>query len=526
MYRMLRTMNHFSLNDQLDRAADLFPSRNAVIFQDRSWTWPQLQSLVTRHAAGLASAGVGPEHRVAILAHNSDHYFALYFAIPALGAITVPLNIRLAEPELISLLEDSGTSTLLIDEHFVSIVNTLQARCKQLQRILYIGSDECPKDIRPLMSCEDAPPLQEIEIASLFYTGGTTGRPKGVMQTHQGMIFNTLQWIAATGTHSDDNLLIAAPMFHLVAGMNSVAAAVLAAKLVILPRFEAGLALGAIQDQRITKTALVPAMVDMLIRHADFSSFDISSLRKITYGGAPMPEEILKRAQVAMPGVEFIQIYGQTECCGTVTCLSGAYHTIDGENSAKRRSAGRPVPGTALTIRGPEGRVLAQREVGEICVRSPATTLGYWGQPEATAELYRDGWLHTGDLGYLDEDGFVFIVDRLKDMIVTGGENVFATEVENVIYLLDGILQCAVIGIPSQRWGEQVHAIIHCAPGSKIDEETVITHCRQHLANYKCVRSVEFRDKSLPTSAMNKILKHKLRAIWWDQDNLAPESEG
>ncbi|WP_116367314.1 long-chain-fatty-acid--CoA ligase [Parahaliea mediterranea] len=509
-------MYQFSLNEQLGRAAGLYPDRQAVVFEDRIWSWSALQQLVAEQAAALAALAVGADQRVAVLAHNSDLYFALYFAIPALGATIVPINIRLAQPEIVDWLQDCSATVLLVDEHFLASVETIRAQCPDIRHTLYIGRGDCPGGLLPLLApAHAAPPaLAEQEVAALFYTGGTTGRSKGVMQTHQGMVFNTLQWIAATGTTSEDNLLIAAPMFHLVAGMNCVAAAVLAAKLVILPRFDAELTLRAIQAQRITKTALVPAMVDMLIRHERFADFDITSLKKVSYGGAPMPEGILERAQAALPGVEFIQIYGQTECCGTVTCLPHAYHTTRGANAAKRRSAGRPVAGCRVAILAPDGQCLPAGEVGEICVRSPASTPGYWRQPENTAALYEGGWLHTGDLGYLDSDGFLFIVDRLKDMIVTGGENVFAGEVENVIYQLKGVLQCAVIGIPSERWGETVHAVIYSEPGCSLDEAAVIEHCRKQLANYKCVRSVEFRDESLPVSAMNKILKQKLRDDW------------
>ncbi|WP_187276658.1 acyl-CoA synthetase [Parahaliea maris] len=507
-------MSQFLLSEQIGRAAGLYPERKAVVFEDRSWTWSALESLVMEQAGALSGLGAGPDQRVAVLAHNSDLYFALYFSIPAVGATAVPVNIRLAEPEIIDLLADCETSILLVDEHFVDIVSVLKSRCPGIRHYVYIGRGDCPAGMSTLATDTPLQAPAETEIAALFYTGGTTGRPKGVMQSHQSMIFNTLQWVATTGTSSEDSLLIAAPMFHLVAGMNCVAAAVLAAKLVILPRFDAELTLRAIEEQRITKMALVPAMVDMLLRHERFAEFDIGSLKKISYGGAPMPEEILTRAQAAMPDVEFIQIYGQTECCGTVTCLSPAYHTLTGPNATKRRSAGRPVPGTRVAILSPDGDALPIGEVGEICVRSPASTPGYWRQPETTEALFEFDWLHTGDLGYLDEDGFLFIVDRLKDMIVTGGENVFATEVENVIYQLEGVLQCAVIGIPDERWGELVHAVIHCAPGTELSAEQVMAHCRQFLANYKCVRSVEFREESLPLSAMNKILKQELRKPW------------
>lgn len=509
-------MGSFSLVSQLQRAARLYPDRPAVIFDGRQHTWRQVLQRSLAQGEALRALGVVPGERVALLALNRDDYFSLYFAIPAVGAIAVPINIRLAEAEILQWLEDCGAGTLLVDEAFAEMAARLLPRCPALRCCAYIGDGPCPEGLRELGGAGGARLEEEpSEVASLFYTGGTTGRSKGVLQTHQGMLFNTMQWIVATGTSSEDRLLIAAPMFHMVAAMNCIAACTLGATLTILPRFDVELALVAIEQQRITKTALVPAMIDMLIRHEAFGRYDISSLQRISYGGAPMPAEILQRAQAAMPGVRFIQIYGQTECCGTVSCLPGEYHRLEGPGAEKRRSAGRPVTGTDVAIFSEAGEVLPAGEAGEICVRSPSTSPGYWENPEETARLYRDGWLRTGDVGYLDGDGFLYVVDRLKDMIVTGGENVFATEVENVIYQLAAVEQCAVIGIPSDEWGEQVHAVIKRVPSSALDEAAVIDHCRAHLANFKCVRSVEFRDE-LPVSAMNKILKQELRRPWWE----------
>ncbi|MFV0278229.1 MAG: acyl-CoA synthetase [Parahaliea sp.] len=512
-------MRQFSLASQLDRAAALYPNKRAVVFNDRVYTWREARERSQRLARDLASLGVAPGERVAVLALNGDDYFFLYFAVPMIGAITVPINIRLAEAEVVAWLEDSGARTLVVDDAYVDMVDGLKARCPDLAHCIYIGEGDCPQGLVRIGEDSGTSPGVGVEVyrevATLFYTGGTTGRSKGVKQSHQSMLVNTLQWVIATRTRSDDSLLVAAPMFHMVAGLNCIAAGTLAATLVILPRFDPELALQAIERERITKTALVPAMVDMLVRHEKFGDYDISTLQRISYGGAPMPEEVLRRAQEAMPGVQFIQIYGQTETCGAVSCLPGEYHVLEGEAAAKRRSAGQPVIGSEVVILDPESRILPTGEPGEICVRSPSTTPGYWENEAETESLYRGGWLHTGDIGYLDEDGFLFVVDRLKDMIVTGGENVFAAEVENVIHQLADVEQCAVIGIPSEQWGELVHAVIKRRPGSSLDEAAVIDHCRTLLANFKCVRSVEFTDLDLPVSGAGKILKQELRKPWW-----------
>lgn len=510
-------MNKYLLGNQLERSARLYPNKPAVIFNHCSTTWAEVMEAAQAQTLALAQQGVATSDRVAVLSLNSDYYFSLYFAVPSTGAIIVPLNTRLADPELVQWVNDCGAKFLLVGTDFVETVQRIRQLCPSVSHYLYLGDGPCPAGMQRLETVTESThqSYQEQDIATLFYTGGTTGRSKGVIQTHEAILVNTLQWIIATQTNNADTLLIATPMFHLVAGTNCIAAATLGATVVILPRFEPELALQAIEKHGVTKIALVPTMVDMLIRYDTFANYDISSLKEISYGAAPMPEEILSQAQNAMPHVKFTQIYGQTECCGAVSCLPHEYHTSIGPNAKKRRSAGRPLIGTDIAIFSKESVNLSHGDVGEICVRGPSTTRGYWGDDIKTQELYWGEWLRTGDLGYMDADGFLYIVDRLKDMIVTGGENVFASEVENVLYNLDGVLQCAVIGIPSDKWGEQVHAVIMRPPGSTLSEDTVMKYCRDQLANYKCVRSVEFQDEGLPVNAMNKILKQPLRDIWW-----------
>ncbi|MFO7553098.1 MAG: long-chain-fatty-acid--CoA ligase [Haliea sp.] len=521
-------MTTFSLCDQLIRAARLFPRQEALCCGGQRLSWPQLLTRTRRMAGVLRQLQVGPGDRVAILALNSADYYALYFAAPWIGAIVVPVNIRLAPAEIVYWLNDSGARVLLVDQAFQDTVAGIRRDCPSIEHYLSVDSespagtgntDSWLELLGPLLA--DAQPVAddartEREVAALFYTGGTTGRSRGVMLTHTSMLHNILQWIIVVGTSRADTLLIAAPMFHMVAGLNSIAAAVLGARLVIQPRFDPGEVLSCIESERITKAALVPAMVEMLVSHPDFPRRDVSSLQRISYGGAPMPEEIMEKAQANLTQVQFYQIYGQTEASGIVSCLGPEYHTLEAPRAAKRRSAGQPAPGTDLAILDEQGGLLPSGEIGEIVVRSPGLSRGYWQNEEETHKLFRQGWLHTGDAGYLDADGFLYIVDRLKDMIVTGGENVYAAEVENVLYRLPGVKQCAVIGIPSDTWGEQVHAVIRLVDDSGLDENDVIAFCREHLANYKCVRSVEFRAEDLPVSAMNKILKRELRRPWWE----------
>jgi len=508
----------FSLSHQLVRAARMPGTGNQVCDPDSEHTWRDVAERVALLAGAMKKLGVNSGDRVAILAMNSSEYLCLYFAIPWAGGVTVPVNIRLAPEEIIYWLDDSGSGVLLVDEAFVAVAQKIAPSLSSVAHIVYVGSGPTPDGMKNLqeltrdcLAIDDAGRADD-DTALLFYTGGTTGKSKGVMLTHTGLIFNALQWAHAVGVGETDTLLVAIPMFHLAAGLNCIASMVLAARLVILPRFDAERTLQVIQEHKVTKAAFVPAVLDMLINHPAFASTDTSSLARITYGGAPMPLRILEQARKMLPHTRFYQIYGQTESGGVATCLAAEYHVLEGGDGNKMSTAGRPVVGTDLKIVSPENHELPPGAVGEICLRGPALTPGYWKLPEQTAALYSGDWLHTGDVGYLDADGFLTIVDRIKDMIISGGENVFAAEVEAVLYQHPAVAECAVIGIPSEQWGEQVHAVVRAKEGSAPSEQELIDFCRSKLAAYKCIRSVDFSDEPLPASSMNKILKRELRS--------------
>jgi long-chain acyl-CoA synthetase len=256
-------------------------------------------------------------------------------------------------------------------------------------------------------------------------------------------------------------------------------------------------------------------MLDGIVNYLTDSKTELPTLRKITYGGAPMTESSLKRALQALPHTKFFQVYGQTEGGPNISVLNPEYHVLSGEHANKLRSAGHPIPGTDVLILDPEGLPLPANEVGEICVRGLTISPGYWNLPDETSEAHRGGCLHTGDAGYLDEEGFLFIVDRIKDMIITGGENVYSAEVENVICMHPAVAECAVVGIPSERWGESIHAIVRLREGESTTEEELMAHCRQYLAGFKCARSVDFRQEPFPVSGAGKVLKRELRAPYW-----------
>jgi len=509
----------YSLSEQLLRAARQ-PGTARIHDSWSSTDWRGIADRVALMAGALRELGVAPGDRVAVLGANSIDYLCLYFAIPWAGAISVPVNTRLAPAEIIEQLEDSQSTVLLLDADFAPVAQLARERLPALREAVFLGTAAPPAGASSLeQRLARATPVADAgrcdeDVAVLFYTGGTTGRAKGVILTHRGVVVGTLQWAYTVGVSARDTLLVPIPMFHIAAGMNAIAAAMLAAGLVIQPRFDPERTLELIERHRVTKTALVPTALEMLISSPRFAQADVSSLVRMTYGGAPMPTRILELALQKLPHTRFYQIYGQTESGGVATCLLPEFHALTGEAGRKRRTAGRPVVGMDLRILDSAGGELPQGEVGEICLRGLALTPGYWNRPEQTAALCTDGWLRTGDAGFLDADGFLTIVDRVKDMIISGGENVYAAEVEAALYQHPAVAQCAVIGIPSERWGEEVHAVVHLHPQAAVGAEELIAFCRERIGAFKCPRSVSFRQEPLPATSLGKIRKNELRAAF------------
>jgi long-chain acyl-CoA synthetase len=305
-------------------------------------------------------------------------------------------------------------------------------------------------------------------------------------------------------------------MFHLADGVLTFCAATLAGSNRLIETFDPVATLRAIEEHRVTQALLVPTMINLLVTHRSSRDYDLSSLRGLIYGASPMPEAVARKAMAFLPHVRFHQAYGQTEAAPVLTVNGPEYHVTDGPDAARLRSAGQAIPGVEIAILDEHDREVPRGTVGQICGRGDNVMLGYWNLPELTAQTLAGGWLHTGDGGYMDEDGFLYVVDRMKDMIISGGENVYSAEVENAIHQHPAVKECAVIGIPHEKWGEQVHAIICLEGGQSLDEAGLIDHCRALIANYKCPRSVEFRSEALPISGAGKILKAELRRPHWE----------
>lgn len=508
------------LTQGLHRAVQQKPESIAVRFGQRHRSFRQFADRVARLAGALQALGMQAGDRVAMLALNSDRYLEYQMGVPWGGGVLNPCNIRWSASEILYALNDSGSTFLLVDETFRPLAETIRGDTATLREMVYCGDGTAPQGMRHYEDLlAEARPVPDTvrrddDLAGIFYTGGTTGFPKGVMLSHGNLCSSGLAMHSERVASIGGTYLHAAPMFHLADIGISLPHWIEGNTHSIVPAFSPEAVLDVLARDRVTDVLLVPTMIQMLADHPAMQApRDLSALRSIIYGASPISEAVLMRAMAALPGVSFMQAYGMTELSPLATLNPAECHVPGG---AKLRSAGRASFCTEVRIVDPEDRELPRGEVGEVIVRGPNVMQGYWNQPEQTATALRSGWMHTGDGGYMDEDGFVFIVDRLKDMIITGGENVYSAEVENTLAQHPSVAASAVIGIPSAEWGEAVHAVVVPRPGTAPDAETLIAHCKSLIAGYKCPRSVEFRD-SLPLSGAGKVLKTALRKPYWEE---------
>lgn len=510
----------FSMTQLIQRLAQTSSNDMATLDGDRIQTWSEYVGKVARFAGGLQKLGIGNDDCVAMLALNSDRYFEFMFAVPWAGGVFQPINTRLAGPEVVYWLNDSEASVLVVDSNFSGLVATIKDDLKHVKSIIFIDDATLPEGCiayDEVISADPVPDAGRVgsDVAGLFYTGGTTGRSKGVMLSHNNLIVNAMQSIPLLGCLPGDRILHVAPMFHIADAFTCMTSVVIGGSNYFLPAFDPVSTMKGTQDYKIDRMLLVPTMVNMLVNHPDIADYDLTSLRSVMYGASPMPESVIRKAMEVLPGTSFYQAYGQTEAAPAVTILSPDRHIFDGPLAGKMKSAGQAVIGVDLTIVDEDGEQVSPGTVGEICMRGPNVMLGYRNMQEQTEKTIVDGWLHTGDGGYLDEDGYLFIVDRVKDMIISGGENVYSAEVENAIYQHAAVNQCAVIGIPHEKWGEQVHVVVVLHEGQSLDEDTLIAHCKELIAGFKCPRSVTFQAEPLPLSGAGKILKTELRKPFW-----------
>ena len=500
------TARMLTLADPLRRALQIGAQSTAIVDGDRQFTYAEFNARCERLAGGLYGLGLKAGDRVAILAANSHAYLETYVGVPASGLVVVPLNTRHAEPELQYALEDSATRVLITDRDPGALSGVVG-------RVIRIGTE-----YEALLA--DATPmplgagLTEETLAGLFYTGGTTGKSKGVMLSHRNLIANTYHWLTSAPQDARDVMLVMAPLFH-AAGSNGVLASIWTAGVQIpLATFDPVAALGLIEKHRITLTLGVPTMLSALAEEQLVRPRVVDSMRVIAHGGSPIATEVVRRTSMAFPGAELVHVYGATELSPLTTVLRHEQTWLADERA---RSCGQSIVGTDVRILDTQGRELPRREVGEVVVRGPHVMIGYWNKPEQTASVLKEGAYWTGDLGYMDEGGYVYLVDRSKDMIVSGGENVYCTEVEEVLFKHPAVLEAAAFGVPDEKWGEAVYAVVVPRVGhNTVDPMDIISFCREHIAGYKVPKGVEIRLEPLPKSGPGKILKRELRAPFWE----------
>ncbi len=492
--------------DPLKAALQLAPDKTALIDGDRSLTFADLARRCRLLAGALHTLGVRKGDRVAILAANGHRYVETYVGVPAAGYVVVPLNTRHAEPELQYALEDSGAKVLITDrepgglaavvDHVISIPDAYEsALAGATEHVLGEG-------------------VTENDLAGLFYTGGTTGKSKGVMLSHRNLIANTFHYMIAVPQREDDVMLVMAPMFH-AAGSNGILASLwMTGTQLTLDVFDPVRALELIEEYGVTETLGVPTMLAAVAEEQHVRPRKVDTLRVIAHGGSPIATEVVRRTHSAFPAAELIEVYGATELSPLCTVLRGEQELID---RPEARSCGRPIVGIDIRILNLDGDEVARGEIGEVVVRGPNVMVGYWNKPEQTEAVLKDGAYWTGDLGYMDDDGYVFLVDRSKDMIVSGGENVYCTEVEEVLYQHPAVLEAAAFGVPDEKWGEAVWAVVvPRAEHSNVAPDEIIEFCKEYIAGYKVPKGIDVRQEPLPKSGPGKVLKRQLRAPFWE----------
>lgn len=509
------------LTQGLMRSIILTPNATATLCKGRQRTFRELGERVKKLAGALQGIGLQRGDRVAIWAQNSDRYMESLLAVCWAGGVVVPVNYRWSGAEVRFSLNEAETSFLLVDDANRAAAEEIAAELETVTQKIYLGEEACPESMHDYESLLEAgkpvavADVTPTDLAGIFYTGGTTGAPKGVMLTHLN-IWSSAASLGVEGWFSspDAVCLHVAPMFHLAEFGVMHAAILQGASHSFQGAFEPEAVLERIEQDGVTDILLVPSMIQMLLESPEFNRYDLTSLRQIYYGTAPMSGGLLENLKQALPEVALSQGYGMTELGPMISVLAPEWHTAAGVQSGKSRSAGRPTYISDVRIVDADDNELPRGSVGEIVVRGPQVMMGYWKRPEETAKALRNGGMHTGDGGYMDEDGFIYIVDRLKDMIISGGENVYCGEVERALCAHPAVTQAAVIGIPHDKWGESVHAVVLLTPGQNATEGGLIAHCRELIAGYKCPRSMEFVD-AFPLSGLGKVQKNILREPYW-----------
>jgi len=510
----------------LNKALTLWPDREALVEGDRRFTYREFGKRTGALAQALTALGLAQGDRVGILAPNGYKYMECYYAHALACLVLMPINIRQSPDEVAAILKDSQASLLIAHNDFAELVAKVVAESPLIKGVIWL--DEIPPGAKlncrqyqydELLAAQSEAPFPERQpdagdIAQLYYTSGTTGKPKGVMLTHSNVTFHALAATLELSLSESDAWFHIAPMFHLADAWSVFSVTWVGGKHVFIPYFKTEEVLKSIEKEKVSLLAMVPTMANALLHDPSLSAYSYDSLRMFLTAGAPIAPELVRKIVEAF-GCQYVQYYGMTETSPLLTfsLLKAHHQALPKEERIRIASrTGRSFLGVELKVVRDDGQEVEanDKEVGEIVARGPGVTPGYWNQPEATAQLIQNGWLHTGDLAVIDRDGYVNVVDRKKDMIITGGENVYSTEVEYVLYEHQSVLECAVFGLPDENWGEMVKAVVVLKPDTTVDERTLIDFVRSKIAAYKAPRSIDFMP-SLPRTGSGKIFKRGLK---------------
>lgn len=511
-----------NIGSSLARNANILADRVAIIYEDQSYTYDQLNRIVNRLAHGLLALGITKGTKICFMMKNSDIFPIAFFAAAKIAAVTVPINVRLTKTEVAYLIDHSDATVVIYDEEYGELIE--QARSAKVAQCIAVhqANVEGHLSLQQVLADNENEPdvvVEQHEDSHILYTSGTTGRPKGAVFDHYRAVLFIFNSLGMSGEKINSRILHFMPFFH-GAGFSILFKDLFLGQTIVIQRkFDPVEVLKAIEHYQIQSFIAVPTMFNMMLQVPDAEQYDVSSIESLRYGGAPMSPELIKRSMELFKTDQFFNRCGLTEGGPSGIFLYPEDHKEKLGTSGKARFL------TEAKVVDKAGREIAPGEIGELLLRSPMIMKGYYKNPEATAEAIRDGWLFTGDLCSIDEDGFITLVDRKKDMIISGGSNIYSVEVENILYAYNGVLEAAVIGVPDEKWGELVAAIIVAKPGYTIDPDELIEFCREHLAGYKIPRRVMFMDV-LPRNASGKILKYELRSRYMGQRSESSTSKG
>lgn len=509
-------MSDFILIDAIEAQAAKQGDKTALVFKGRETSYNELSHTSNQVAQALLAEGIEPHARIGFMGANSDLYFQLLFGVQKTRSVLVGVNSRLAGPEVAYVLNDAKAEMVFVGKDFVPLIETILADCPTVKRVIAMDGGHAEWAAFEDWRDTGAPTHPQLDYQSdddfiQLYTSGTTGHPKGVQLTNANMQSALAQAEEWAGWNDNEHVLLCMPLFH-IAGVNvGLIGLYEGAKVTVLPEVDPAEILRLVEEEKVSILFMVPAVILFVMQMPNIAEADVSSVRQVIYGASPIAEELLVQAAAKFK-CDFVQVYGLTETTGCGTNLSPADHD---PARNKLRSCGKANKGVEIRIVDEDGKDVPQGEVGEIVMRAASNMKGYWAKPDATAEAVRDGWFYSGDAGFLDAEGYVFIHDRVKDMIVSGGENVYPAEVENALFAHPQIADVAVIGVPDEKWGEAVKACVVPEPGAELSPDEIIAFARERIAGYKLPKSVDFVE-ALPRNPSGKILRRELRDPYWE----------